>query len=508
MDGAPLLFGTQEKFTAQFGDILRVLAGTPENYVTGKHQYTLHYTLENALRPIEYGQKIALRWELPSTERCALIEHFTMDVYFPEDWNRDYVTIQGRIGDEAINEKSIRWENKHHLTVHAKEILPYTPIVIEAVRPAKDLFERISAASRSMPILLTGYVPSFILLALYFFWVLHIKNKLEPVHVKNEGIPVRYTPPKGLSFLQSVFLRDNGVGKYDILPAIIDLAQKGYVKIRRTAKGFAFQKVRDRDSSQLSEDQRYLLEGILFPYETHIFTMDRHDATKRIELKEDLETLKSKLEKWALEHGFFSQSLFEVRKVFVLKALLLAVPIVILLAAGFVHLEGNPDTSYMVIHIMFFLFSGLMFAFVIFLLVGAWYQRTIGWGITALFFLWCALFVSKLFLYPVCRSLYDVLLCPYLWVYGLIVYITVRYTTQLSPYTEKGAEAYKQMLGFEKFVSNVESDRISRMLQEDPNYLEHMLPYAMFFGYEGSWGELYDKLKYELPFWFRDDSVD
>lgn len=88
------------------------------------------------------------------------------------------------------------------------------------------------------------------------------------------------------------------------------------------------------------------------------------------------------------------------------------------------------------------------------------------------------------------------------------MYITVRYATKLSPYTEKGAEAYKQMLGFEKFVSNVESDRISRMLQEDPNYLEHILPYAMFFGYEGSWGELYDKLKYELPFWFRDDSVD
>ncbi len=51
-------------------------------------------------------------------------------------------------------------------------------------------------------------------------------------------------------------------------------------------------------------------------------------------------------------------------------------------------------------------------------------------------------------------------------------------------------------------MSRVKSDEIKRRLEEDPLYLEKTLPYALLFGLNKHWIELFDKLNVPHPTWY------
>ncbi|MFZ8833632.1 MAG: DUF2207 family protein, partial [Candidatus Caldipriscus sp.] len=55
--------------------------------------------------------------------------------------------------------------------------------------------------------------------------------------------------------------------------------------------------------------------------------------------------------------------------------------------------------------------------------------------------------------------------------------------------TEKGVEMYKRVLGFKEFIERVEEDRLKRMMEEDPTKIERIIPYAIVLGIENIWIE-------------------
>ena len=100
----------------------------------------------------------------------------------------------------------------------------------------------------------------------------------------------------------------------------------------------------------------------------------------------------------------------------------------------------------------------------------------------------------------------DVLLCPHIWTYGLIVYLAFHEGLSISPYTAKGMQIREHMEGFRQFISDVESIRLQQMLRENPLYFDRNLPYAIYFEDEKSWGEVYDTLIEDIADWFRNDT--
>lgn len=67
---------------------------------------------------------------------------------------------------------------------------------------------------------------------------------------------------------------------------------------------------------------------------------------------------------------------------------------------------------------------------------------------------------------------------------------------------EKGIELYQKVKGFKLFVKTAEKDKLERMLQEDADYFEKTLPYAMVFGYAKKWCEKFDGLMTSPPSWY------
>jgi hypothetical protein len=68
--------------------------------------------------------------------------------------------------------------------------------------------------------------------------------------------------------------------------------------------------------------------------------------------------------------------------------------------------------------------------------------------------------------------------------------------------TLTGARTYAKVLGFEDFLSRVESDRIARM-QNAPALFEKFLPYAMALHVEKKWVQAFQGMAIEPPRWYQ-----
>ncbi len=67
--------------------------------------------------------------------------------------------------------------------------------------------------------------------------------------------------------------------------------------------------------------------------------------------------------------------------------------------------------------------------------------------------------------------------------------------------TALGARTRERVLGFEEFLTRVESDRYARVIKT-PEMFERFLPYAMAFGVEERWARAFQDICHERPTWY------
>jgi len=69
-------------------------------------------------------------------------------------------------------------------------------------------------------------------------------------------------------------------------------------------------------------------------------------------------------------------------------------------------------------------------------------------------------------------------------------------------HTEQGARAMEGVLGFEDFLSHVESDRFNKTIKT-PQMFEKFLPFAMALGVEKNWSKAFQGIMTQPPEWYR-----
>lgn len=67
--------------------------------------------------------------------------------------------------------------------------------------------------------------------------------------------------------------------------------------------------------------------------------------------------------------------------------------------------------------------------------------------------------------------------------------------------TVRGTRELEKVLGFQEFLSRVESDRLDRMVKT-PEMFEKFLPYAMVLGVEANWAKAFEGIYKEPPQWY------
>jgi len=109
----------------------------------------------------------------------------------------------------------------------------------------------------------------------------------------------------------------------------------------------------------------------------------------------------------------------------------------------------------------------------------------------------------------------SVILCPvFLFVFGILaavlVVVTCVFIAIMSFYLQKknpkGDAVFSELKGFKQFIKMAEVNRIKTLIEQDPNYFEKTMSYALAFGLLDKWAEKFDALNIPPPNWYHSSS--
>lgn len=97
-----------------------------------------------------------------------------------------------------------------------------------------------------------------------------------------------------------------------------------------------------------------------------------------------------------------------------------------------------------------------------------------------------------------------------IWVIALCLagfILTFAFSLFMKRRTDKGVELMGKILGFKQFIKSAEVDRINKLVEEDPAYFYHVLPYAYVFDLTNKWAKNFENISIEPPQWLQSNAM-
>ncbi len=260
-----------------------------------------------------------------------------------------------------------------------------------------------------------------------------------------EAIVAQYRPPEGITPGEAGVLLDERADNIDIVATVIDLAVKGYLKIREvpTTKWLFF-----RDT-----DYEFVFLSPTPPEKDH-------EQIVWNGLRQGLGEAASSMRLSELRERFYPY--LQQAKTALYRSLTKR-------KSG--YFAGNPEAQR----------QGYMATGILLLAVSPFAG---GWGLSMHWSTALALFAGLVLSGVLC----------------------LLFAPAMPRKTVKGAKALWHLLGFREFIRRVERDRLERMLKEDPLLFDRVLPYALVFGVADEWAQKFDGLLQQPPSWYESPS--
>jgi hypothetical protein len=494
--------------------------GDPEVLIKGKKVYNITYKVNGAINYFKEHDEIY--WNVNGTEWEMEIKEISCIVNLPEGVDVSkvkYTFYTGKKGSREQNGKA--WIEGNKVFFKAGPFKAGENLTIVVGLPKGVLIEppKPSWISRNWGLLFMIFLP---LISLLYMLYQYFRYGRDPRIYRS--IMVEYEPPDNLKPAEIGTLVDEYADDRDIVATIIDLAIRGYLKIKPLGD-------KDVEIEILREGND--LEG----YEKEIFEAIKESAEdgKVLRLGESLAPSKAKeyVEKYEklykafesvkdevydslTQRDYFQEKPDVVRKKYASLGIGMFV-IALFTASVLQHPDiGNAN--------LFFIAFIMVPAFPLILLFTLWgeVKKYSALSIISAFFIlsimYIILFIIAFFILHMAlmflsngaisalhlvlpngtiSALHIILHHPSIEVplgivlAGVIISFMGRYMPRR---TERGVEMYKRVLGFKEFIKRVEEDRLKRMMEEDPTKLERIVPYAIVLGIENIWIEKISKV--------------
>ena len=118
-------------------------------------------------------------------------------------------------------------------------------------------------------------------------------------------------------------------------------------------------------------------------------------------------------------------------------------------------------------------------------------------GISALLTLVYTLFVPSFIMGIIPKILLCLIVCAAAGTSVTLINRTKEYTGQLN-----------EIVGFKNFIELVEKDKLEKMLEDDPEFFYHILPYAQVLGVSDKWEEKFKDITVRPPEWATSSNAD
>jgi uncharacterized membrane protein len=290
---------------------LTIKIGDPNKTLSGRHKYNISYQVFNAIGFLEdhdelYWNVTGNKWQIP-------IEKAEAEVLLPEGISRENLKIECFTGIFGSKEKNCQFLVKENDKVWFgvnKSLNPREGLTIALGWP-KGIIKRPSFFQRILLLMINFWpllVPIFAFIYLFQEWL----RKGKDPKIK-KPIIAEYTPPDDLKPAEVSFILNQKVQPRDLSATIIDLAVRGFLKIREI-KGEGILKTKDYEIEKLKDD------GELSDYEKTFFKrLFKEENKVRIsslknKFAEDFEIISIEIADSITKRKYFVESPYKIIK--------------------------------------------------------------------------------------------------------------------------------------------------------------------------------------------------
>jgi uncharacterized membrane protein len=469
--------------------------GDPEVLVKGEKVYNITYEVKGAINYFKEHDEIY--WNVNGTEWEMGINEVSCVVNLPEGVDVSKVKYTFYTGEEGSREQNGKaWVEGNKVFFKAGPFKAGENLTIVVGLPKGVLIEP-PWISRNWGLLFMILLPLILLLYMLFKYFRYGRDPRI-----NRSIMVEYEPPENLKPAEIGTLVDEYADDRDIVATIIDLAIRGYLKIRPLGdKDVEIEILKEGDD--LEGYERKVFEGIKESTEDgKVLRLGGSlEPSKAKKLYDNLELVKDEVYDLMTQRDYFQENPKAVRDNYAVLGILM---FSIAMFTGWIF--EHPDIG----HANIFFIVPVIVPIIFRTLLRKTKKFYFVWLISAYFILQYA-FIFIFMSFYIDITIYDlisILHHPSVEVplgIALAGVIIAFIGLHMPRKTERGVEMYKRVLGFKEFIKRVEEDYLKRM---DPNKLEKIIPYAIVLGIENIWIEKISKVLNYIPDWIQTSTMD
>ena len=476
---------------------LKIRIGDPDKYANSSEKYIISYLYtigDDGLKDMDelYWNLIGLEWDCTIDNVTFKID---MPKYFPHDRLNFTYGEKGSIQNEKVYWSVFETTIEGEL---ATQLGPYEGLTVALPLP-EGYF------SQAKKVGLEGLAS--------FGWFLSII----PIAVgaalwmatgrKKQSFPtVEFYPPQGITSADAGFLIDGRVDPFDITSLIVYWAHKGHLSITEhvtkrifgTKKSFVFTKLKDL-SDDAREYEHEMFQDMFDFGDGSQVTMDQltnrfyvtADNIKR-EVKSSFEDNK--------ETRIFERSNILCRWLLGLVALLGVLP------CFYMGMKENSNSQGLGLFVTSVLLSlGVVASvFIIIYMLLNWKGMQKKGKFKELFFalIFCGI-ICGIFIYISNAS--GILSMGIASIISVVILGIMG--NSCNRRTELGIWYEERLVGFREFIRATELDKIKLLVEENPHYFYHVLPFAMVLGVTDKWVKNFDNIMVQPPDWYHPATV-
>lgn len=474
-----------ETYTQSGYEVIKIGSG---NYtLIGDNPYDIYYNIamyadENDEKDMLLLNLVPTDWETDiGSSKCVITLPKEADLSKAKVYSGSYGTESNE--DNAVLEKG---NDNKTITITAKDIPAHHGVTLQLELPqgyweGAPQFGTLSVTNMMM--FLLGPIGAILL------WYLYGRDK----HMVKT---LEFYPPDDLTPGEIGYLVDGRVDRQDVISTIVFLADKGYIEIEEMdRKKFRFIAIRD-PGPEVPHYVRLIYDGI-FPGDKTVRTSDQLGASTAFGKK--YQKSKEQLE------GMFKGSRAIIRPDSRMARAFCSVAAIVPSAAYITWAGINGDEMGMFLLIwsaMHILISVALMCSVYDNIRSASKVMSVVKSLGAIWF-----FTMGVGILPLTSDALSLLARPK--AIALVMYLVIG--TLISMFfaviaiakTDTYTDLLGRILGFRDFIKTAELDKLNELVEEDPQYFYHIMPYAYVFGLSNKWIKNFEDLPVVTPEWYR-----
>lgn len=465
----------------------RIRIGSADSFVSGEVDYQVSYTIKTS--DLDLNGKQMLYYNLIAPAWNTQIKAASFTITMPKAFDKNNVNFYfGEYGSDMKQYANFQYEVVGS-TIYANLASALNPL--EGITIQVDLTNDYFAYPK--PVEYTGFIVIFSLILTIVIALLFFKYGKDDVVIKT----VEFAAPEGVTCASMSYILDGEVSANDVLSLIIEWANMGYLSIEEIGSDNLFLKKEMDMGDERARYEKRLFKS-LFESGDEVHTKDLQESFYA-NIHTAITGIKHYHTKNKARHVFTNSSMWMQG----FSMFLAIVPTFL----GMLDSLNKVFYSFPLALLVSFLLTLIGIGIIAFAAYSIQTRVSLSKGKAIAMFVTatiCAVlyFMVYYFIIMIGSKSQPILISG---IISTVVIATCSFF--MDKRTQQGMIWYGKILGLKDFIMTAEKDRLVALVQDNPQYFYHILPYAYVLGISDVWSKKFTNIIMDNAKWYRSDEV-